>query len=285
MNNKKNGKSKKQLAKSRRKRRQWLIGAAGASLLAVGGWIAATLSGAMEPLVPVGPAVDKVATSDAIKVDQMFFDTYWPMAFEDAGKAERFAATINSADGPTGQAVPDGGVPAVSTNPAIVYLRGNREQTITITDIRIDPLERSAPITNALVCPLVEKGGGGDLELLDFDLDSTQPIAHVMEENGTVTNTKYFSRRMVTLTKNEKVGFLLNFHTRDHHVRFSVTVDYQYGSNERGSMKLDNNGQPFEFTPLKRKDSRRLWIVGSTGTQVNEVDPRTDDAPVTNCNP
>jgi hypothetical protein len=285
----KNAKSKKQRAKASRKRRKWLVGSAGAVLLAIGGWLAATLSGASEQLVPVGPVVDKVATSDAIKVDEVYFDRDWPMAFEDVGKAESFVRLVNSGKRETGTTpsefnpVPDGGVPAVGSNPAVVYLRGNREQTITITNIRIDPIEKLPPITKALVCPLVEKGGGGDLELLDFDLDSAQVIGHVMTADGKVTSTPYFHRRMVTLAKNEKIGFELNFHTDEHHVRFSVTVDYQYGSNEHGSIKVDDHGKPFEFTPRKRKDSGRLWIVDSTGNHVDEVDPRTNDTPVTNC--
>jgi hypothetical protein len=282
---KKSAKSKKQRAKASRKRRKWLIGTGGAALLAIGGWIAATLSGASEPLVPVGPVVDKVATSDAIKVDGVYFDRAWPMAFEDVGKAESFVGQVNSGSNRETQTVPEGGVPAVRSNAAVVYLRGNREQTITITNIRIDPIEKLPPITKALVCPLVEKGGGGDLELLDFDLDSTPLVGHVMTADGKVTNTPYFHRRMVTLAKNEKIGFMLNFHTDEHHVRFSVTVDYQYGSNDHGSITIDDHGKPFEFTPLKRKDSGRLWIVDSAGTHVNEVDARTDDTPVTNCDP
>jgi hypothetical protein len=285
VNSKKTAKSKKQRAKASRKRRKWLIGTGGAALLAIGAWIAATLSGASEPLVPVGPVVDKVATSDAIKVDEVYFDRDWPMAFEDAGKAENFVQQVNSGGNQGTNPAPDGGVPAVRTNPAVVYLRGNREQTITITNIRIDPIEKLSPVTKALVCPLVEKGGGGDLELLDFDLDSPQLIGHVMTPDGKVTSTPYFHKRMVTLAKNEKIGFMLNFHTDEHHVRFSVTVDYQYGSNEHGSIKIDDHGKPFEFTALKRKDSGRLWIVDSTGSHVNEVDARTDNTPVSNCDP
>ncbi|GAB3823167.1 hypothetical protein [Kribbella italica] len=281
---KKNEKSKKQRTKATRKRRKWLFGGAGgAALLAIGAWVAGTLSGASEQLVPVGPVVDKVATSDAIKVEKVYFDRDWPMAFEDVSKAERFAQQVNSGSNRGTSPVPDGGVPAVRTNPAVVYLRGNREQTITITNIRIDPIEKMPAITKALVCPLIEKGGGGDLELLDFDLDSAQLVGHVMTADGKATSTPYFFRRMVTLAKNEKLGFLLNFHTDEHHVRFSVTVDYQYGSNERGSIKVDDHGKPFEFTPLKRKDSARLWIVDPSGSHVNEVDARTDDTPVTNC--
>ncbi|TDW22658.1 hypothetical protein [Kribbella kalugense] len=282
-------KNKKQGAKQGkstvgRRLRKRTIAALVAVLAFVGGMIAATLSGSLEHLVPVDPVVDKAAGSaDAIKVASVDFDKYWPTAFEDSAKAQSYVRKLNSGAAPSLTATPEGGVPVTSDNSAIVHLRGNREQTIRITNIRIEPIEKLPPVKKTLVCPSVDKGGGGDNEILDFDLDSTDSVGYSVDASFKRTSIPYFEKRTVTLAKNETVGFLMRFHTSAHHVRFSMTVDYQYGTDAHGSVKVDDHGKPFEFTPLQRKSAERLWIPAPTYPLVTEVDPATNNTVVSNC--
>lgn len=242
----------------------------------------------MEHLLPVDPVADKaLGFTDAITIDSLFFDDTWPMAFADPAQAEAYAQTINSSSEVVTE-TPAGGVPANPYATALVHLRGNREQTLRITSIRVDPIEKLPPVSNALVCPPLVKGGGDDVELIDFDLDSRTPIGSFVDQDGGVTTTPYFTRRTVTLAKNEVVGFELWFRSSLHHVRFGVIIDYQIGSSERGSIKVDVKGKPFEFTATRQKasagskflkqtdhapDYESLWLPAPEGPHVERIGP------------
>jgi hypothetical protein len=278
--------------KKRKSKKRKVITLSGA-LLFGGGLITASLTGATESLWPVDSVVDKLNFTDAIKVDSVEgdppnLDTAWPVAFDDPKVAEDYAQ-IENAGSNRGWNIPTGGVLVTHDNTARIRLRSNREQTILIKDIRVSPLEKLPPVANALVCPNIDKGGGEENERIYFDLDSGNPIGMSVGEDYKPTDVPYKSKRTVTLAKDEIVGFQFYFHTSEYHVRFSLTIDYQIGSSEHGSVKIDEiGGKQFEFTAPHQKpsvgsaflyqkdqapDYLRMWLPAKYPQSVTEVDP------------
>ena len=209
-------------------------------------------------------------------------------AFEDPSRAERYAQRFNSE-----QAQPsDRGVPVGTNSHVKLEVRGNRYQSVRIVDVRLSSLERRPMISEALICPPTGKGAtGGDYEVIDFRLDDQEPVGRYVTPDGKVTTTPYADRRRNILTKNESMGFLLQFHTSSHHVRFKIVIDYEFGSNKTGSITLDDNGKPFEFTAMsekpelagpsaegggfRRPDYKALWIPSADDRRVVNVNPGT----------
>lgn len=135
----------------------------------------------------------------------------------------------------------------------LVTLHGKREQTVRLTDMRISFVERGEPLAGGKLCD--PTAGGGPVEKVEFDLDKQNPVPQYVNEETGEPSGPYFSRRAVTLAKDEQVTIHVVARTQEHFARFRLAIEYEVGD-ERGTLTVDDAGEPFRVTaPPTRYDA------------------------------
>ena len=104
-----------------------------------------------------------------------------------------------------------------------LYLRGNRNQSVRILDIR-QPVARSMHVTS---------GGIGTY----------------------VYGGPYFAEKTIKLSDREDQIIMFRAVTRKYDASFSLEIDYQLGD-QKLTTTVDNNGQPFRVTGLACRNGR-----------------------------
>ena len=139
-----------------------------------------------------------------------------------------------------------------------LYLRGNRNQSVRILDIRPVNLHRNPPAGGTLFD--VPPQGGEQTELMGIDVDTPQPVARSMHVTsggiGTyVYGGPYFAEKTIKLSDREDQIIMFRAVTRKYDASFSLEIDYQLGD-QKLTTTVDNNGQPFRVTGLACRNGR-----------------------------
>lgn len=125
-----------------------------------------------------------------------------------------------------------------------VGLEGRRQQTVRVVDVRAVILTRDEPLTGTLLCAPPE--GADVTEKMLFNLDRPVPVAQLVDENGEA-NSRYFSQRTISLTRNERVTLDLTFDLTVTYTEWVIELDVVYGDVHE-TIRVDNLGGPFRLT-------------------------------------
>lgn len=89
--------------------------------------------------------------------------------------------------------------------------------------------------------------GSGVTEKISVDLDKAVPVPELIDGEKNAVVGPYIENRSVTLQRNEVVTMNFTFHSLTRYSAFRLIFDYVVGS-DKGSVAVDNQGQPFEVT-------------------------------------
>ncbi|MCD2197698.1 hypothetical protein LQ327_30440 [Actinomycetospora endophytica] len=159
----------------------------------------------------------------------------------------------------------------------LATLRGLSNETVHLSNMRVKFVERDATWNGGVFCE--DNQGGGPVDAVAFDLDSSDPVAQVADIGGAPTGQPLFSAKQYTLQHDELLTFDLHFRTKLHHAKFIVDVDWDTPSNH-GTYEVSDQGTPFEVTGPATPNSfdpdantaqrpltgyRTAWAIAPTG--------------------
>jgi hypothetical protein len=138
-----------------------------------------------------------------------------------------------------------------------VTLVGRRAESVHLRNIRIKFLKRTGFLVGGLLCR--PGAGGGDVERVDFNLDSSaDPIPRTPE------GEEYFLRRQVTLAEREEVGMTVRIvDLKGGYAEFVLLYDVEYGS-RRATVVAGNEGSPFKITGIASGSSSHPYTAYKT---------------------
>jgi hypothetical protein len=138
--------------------------------------------------------------------------------------------------------------PTVQYSPIELVVRGNHESSVVIREIRAEVSARRAPLADTLFYGPPE--GVGDVIDVGFDLDASEPVASVVDEDiiesGEQTES-YFAEKFVTLERGESTQFGIIAYTRECYCEWEIVIDAVVdGANE--SFTVGDESGPFRTT-------------------------------------
>ncbi|MFE9751225.1 hypothetical protein ACFYOT_40495 [Saccharothrix saharensis] len=130
-----------------------------------------------------------------------------------------------------------------------VSLIGNRRETVRILEIRAHVLERTAPLSGALLT--YPPQGEGDVREVLFDLDSAERRLLLPDQDQPDAAPKpFFDVKYLNLAKSEEVALDVTAFTLEHHYKWELelTVAYEGVTEEKQRIRSDGtaDGPPFE---------------------------------------
>jgi hypothetical protein len=139
-----------------------------------------------------------------------------------------------------------------------VSLIGNRRETVRILEIRTHILEKTAPLSGALLT--YPPQGEGDVRQVLVDLDRPEGRLLLPDENNREAAPKpYFDVKSLTLAKSEETALDVTAFTLEHHYKWEleVTVAYDGVSEEKLRIRSDGtaDGPAFETAAWNDKHS------------------------------
>lgn len=127
-------------------------------------------------------------------------------------------------------------------------LEGMSDREVTVYDIRVAPIRKPVPLEGAIVLRGV--GGGETPEIVNFNMDSTSPVARGGAAAGIDGKAApFFTRGRISLAKGSKETLSLWFAARTYASEFFIDIAFEVAG-QKYIKRLDLNGQPFRVAPL-----------------------------------
>jgi hypothetical protein len=139
-------------------------------------------------------------------------------------------------------------------------LEGRDDREVTVYDIRAVPVRKPVPLDSVFVLRGV--GGGDTPEIVNFNMDSPEPIARggaAAGINGTAA--PFFITGRISLAKGRKTTLSLWFAARSHASEFFIDIAFEVAG-QKYVKRLDLNGQPFRVAPMSCAMKRETLGLG-----------------------
>lgn len=157
-----------------------------------------------------------------------------------------------------------------------VAIEGDSTDPVVIKQIHARVVSRNEPITNTSVgCP---SAGAFDVIGIGFDLDEQDPAAKALKKDGTFGGP-YFSRKAISLAKNESQVLAVTATTEDCYCQWVLDIAYLV-EGQRQVLTVDAGDGPFATTAIAKRYERTYeWAWHRDPAKFVRLDDFQDEPP------